>query len=72
METVANFTDNILLGLNNNKYALSIFVDLMKASDSVNQNYKNMVLKKIALCIYHSKILPFFDYGNIFYNNSFQ
>ena len=25
-----------------------------------------------ALCIYRSKILPYFDYGDIFYNNTFQ
>ena len=37
--TVANFTDDILSGLNNNKYALSILVDLRKAFDSVNHNY---------------------------------
>ena len=47
METVANFTDDILTGINNNKYALSIFVDLRKAFDSVNhtillKNYKIM------------------------------
>ena len=38
METVANFTDYILSGLNNNEYALSIFVDLRKAFDSVDHN----------------------------------
>ena len=36
VETVANFTVDIVVGLNNNKYALSIFVDLGKAFDSVN------------------------------------
>ena len=36
METVANFTDDDLSGINNNEYALSIFVDLRKAFDSVN------------------------------------
>ena len=36
METVANFTDDVLSGINNNEYALSIFVDLRKAFDSVN------------------------------------
>ena len=25
-----------------------------------------------AICIYRSKILPYFDYGDIFYNNTFQ
>ena len=32
------FTDDMLLGINDNKYVLSIFVDLRKAFDSVNHN----------------------------------
>ena len=36
--TTADFTDDIGLGLNENKYTLASFIDLRKAFDTVNHN----------------------------------
>ena len=51
METVANFTDDVLSGINNNEYALSIFVDLRKAFDSVNHTILLNKLQNYGLTI---------------------
>ena len=51
METVAIFTDDVLSGINNNEYALSIFVDLRKAFDLVNHTILLSKLQNYGLTI---------------------
>ena len=45
ISTVAELTDNILLGLNNKEYTLASFIDLKKAFDTINHN---ILLQKLS------------------------
>ena len=38
ISTIAKFTDDILLGLNDNEYTVASFIDLRKAFDTINHN----------------------------------